>query len=468
MLRNIMYMMSGGMLAQAISLGTVVFLTRFYTPDDFGIFGTFSAIVLILASFVCLKFDVAMIVRKGNGRAGLLFHASWISMLFLVLLVAGLVWVAGPFVGAQLQFETGAPYLIMVPVAVLLTGLVLLFSQMLVRKRKFRAFSMMRVGQSVMTGAAQLGLVGLSATGLILGYMLGLVAAAALMIKPVFTDRFFMRSHPRRIFTEMRRTRKFASVSSVTGLINVIGLQLPLVLCAALFGPAAAGLYAVSQRVLALPANLIGITMGQTFLAEIRRPEKQVFISRMTLDIYCLLLALGIAPAIFLFLYGGVLFQLVFGDEWYDAGVIAAWHAPWVLSAVVVTVMLQVFFLREKLRPVFWYTSGFTGIRLATLFAIFYLDGGFMAAMIGLALSGTALNIVIILWALWETDNKAKVILVRTVQEIWKPSLVLVPFLGMQALPETTLQPELEMMLAVAVLLASLGAMALLKIRGGT
>ena len=92
MLKNVMYMVSGGLLAQAISLGTVVVLTRFYTPDDFGVFGTFSAVVLILTSFVCLKFDVAMIVRTGNGRAGLLFHASWISVLVLVSIVAGLVW----------------------------------------------------------------------------------------------------------------------------------------------------------------------------------------------------------------------------------------------------------------------------------------------------------------------------------------------------------------------------------------
>ena len=277
-----------------------------------------------------------------------------------------------------------------------------------------------------------------------------------------------MRSRPRRISTERRRTANFASVSSVTGLINVIGLQLPLVLCAVLFGPAAAGLYALSQRVLALPANLIGTTMGQTFLAEIRRPEKHALISRMTLDTYCLLMAFGVVPAIFLFLYGGELFQLVFGDEWYDAGVIAAWHAPWVLSAILVTVAIQVFYAREKLRPVYWYTVGFTVVRLGVFFTIFYLDGGFMAAMIGLALSGTALNVIFILWSLWETGNKAKIIVARTGREIWMPSLVLVPFLGMRALPETALQPALEMVLAVAILLASLGAMALLKMRGGT
>ena len=80
-------------------------------------------------------------------------------------------------------------------------------------------------------------------------------------------DRAFADVTRASLIESAARYRRFPMLLTWSGLLNVGGLQLPSILFAAGFGAAAAGLYALSYKVLVLPTMLVAQAVGQVFLS---------------------------------------------------------------------------------------------------------------------------------------------------------------------------------------------------------
>ena len=62
--RNILTLMTGTTIAQAIPIAISPILTRIYTPEDFGIFAIFLAITLIIGSIANGRYELAIMIPK--------------------------------------------------------------------------------------------------------------------------------------------------------------------------------------------------------------------------------------------------------------------------------------------------------------------------------------------------------------------------------------------------------------------
>src|SRR5690606_8732501 len=108
------------------------------------------------------------------------------------------------------------------------------------------------------------------------------------------------------------RYRRFPIYSSGEGLLNTAGLQLPPLLFAALFSPAAAGLYALANQILSLPMSLIGGAVGQVFFSQAAQAHRDGTLSRIVLQLHRRLAHIGVPPSLLLMLVAPDLFALVF------------------------------------------------------------------------------------------------------------------------------------------------------------
>ena len=62
--RNVITLMTGTGLAQAIPIAISPILTRLYSPEDFGTFGLYMAIVTIASVLVTGRYELAILLPK--------------------------------------------------------------------------------------------------------------------------------------------------------------------------------------------------------------------------------------------------------------------------------------------------------------------------------------------------------------------------------------------------------------------
>src|SRR5690554_7302010 len=85
LVKSALVLSSGTVLAQAISYLLTPFITRLYSPEDFGIFGIMMRIVAFLAVVGAARYEYAIPLPKKNAHA---FHLYRLSLRILVWTVA--------------------------------------------------------------------------------------------------------------------------------------------------------------------------------------------------------------------------------------------------------------------------------------------------------------------------------------------------------------------------------------------
>jgi O-antigen/teichoic acid export membrane protein len=142
------------------------------------------------------------------------------------------------------------------------------------------------------------------------------------------------RVRPAGMWRAVVRFRRFPAIASGTAVMNTCNLRMPALLLAVYFGPAAAGCFALAQRVFALPSTIVGESVAQVYFGEFaerarRDPGGLMALFRGTVRRMFLL---GLPLTAAAMAAGWFLFPAVFGAAWREAGVYVAAIAPMALA----------------------------------------------------------------------------------------------------------------------------------------
>ncbi|HDQ15547.1 MAG TPA: hypothetical protein ENN45_00635, partial [Bacteroidetes bacterium] len=87
-IKNIMVLMSGSGLALVIPFLVSPILTRFFSPADFGLWGTYSAIVAVVSVIANGRYELAILLPDNKEDAFYIFSGSLlIAIVFSIILV---------------------------------------------------------------------------------------------------------------------------------------------------------------------------------------------------------------------------------------------------------------------------------------------------------------------------------------------------------------------------------------------
>jgi O-antigen/teichoic acid export membrane protein len=203
------------------------------------------------------------------------------------------------------------------------------------RLKKFRRIALSGVVQSTSTAVAQIlaGLLVLGAAGLlggwIVGSLAGVVLLAAWVIGPQRTTLAGV--SPAGMWQAAKRYRRFVFLTSPSNLLNSIGLRAPLLILTAVYGTSVGGQYALAERVAILPVALAAAAVAQVYYAHAaplaRREDdslRSLFIATTkSLAKYALI------PMALTAIAAPIMFGIIFGSEWVEAGLFAAALTPW-------------------------------------------------------------------------------------------------------------------------------------------
>lgn len=306
-------LLAGGALAQALPLLLGPWLTRLFTPAEFGVFHVFAATAATLAVVACARYEFALPLARDDAEAEALHALSlWVLVAVTTLsALVGLVW-AG---------LAGAWWPLLLPLSVLALGAVSLATLVATRAQQFRGLAAARVAQHGGGALAQVaaGLAHTGVGGLIVAPALAALATAALLRLRVTG---WWRVSRARLVAVARQHRSFPLLNTPHAFAGTLLDMLALALVAAWLGLAAAGFWGLVMRYLKAPATLVGGAVSQALYPRLAGADRR----RGRGDVRRVMLALAALAAplvVLLWAFAPLAFGWAFGADWRAAGDLA-------------------------------------------------------------------------------------------------------------------------------------------------
>lgn len=373
--QNIAVVAGGNVTAKLIGIIAAPIITRLYTPEDYGIFSVFLSVVGIVGSLATLRYAVTIPIAKEEKLAD-----NILKLCFLITLSLSIVWfigiaLFGKFFTVQFSAEQLQPYLWLMPVVFLGKGIYEALNNWAVRTRKFRLITRTKVSQGVSSAGVKIGFGALGVTPL--GLFIGHIALEAAGITSLFSKLVQLKPSFLKSFNwseikyAAKRYRKFPLVQSWSQLLLALGAQLPVLMIGAFYGVEVVGVFGLAQNMINMPMDLIGQSVAQVYYAEISKygknnPEK---IYKLSVSIIKKLFWIGLIPVGLLIAFGPWVFKLVFGPEWFDAGVYARILSILILFRFISSPIMNSLNVLEKQGIQLWLNT----LRVILVFVIFYL-----------------------------------------------------------------------------------------------
>lgn len=328
-LRHVLTLMTGTAVAQVIPLVARPFLTRIYTPAEFGVWGMYTALAGGLATIGALRYDIAVVMPEtdAGGRA-MVKLASRIGLAFSVVATVLLTVFSHPLANL-LRRPDLAPYLPAVGLLVLATTQLSGRQYWLNRRERYKEMARNRMGQAVGTTGVQLG-AGLAGVGGAWGLVAGSIAGAWFSSANLWRlTRHETRPQPGdSALAVAREYRKMPLVNGPNALVDTIRLQGIILMIGAFFSKEAVGQYTQAWTLLQMPMGLVNGALGQVFYQKLANTRRGAMFG-VVRNAIVRSLVIGLVPFALIWLLAPWLFPFVLGPDWGPAGQIARILVPW-------------------------------------------------------------------------------------------------------------------------------------------
>lgn len=350
--KNVVTVLAGATGAQALPLLAAPMLTRLCTPAEMGAFSVWLGVIAVSAVGATLRIDTAMVLDNEKRQQRICFSVVAYSATVVALALT---------LGAAAARELGVPAVRDMSWFALMTMGVgtwlLAYTQTTMAfatshnlfataaKAKVWGAGTIALSQLVLLGS------GMGGTALLAGHLIGLgtgLWAAWLMLSPPPPLRvgFLLDAEQRNYLVKYQAFWRFSLPSS---LLNALVGQLPLFMIGIKHGAMAAGMFALTQRVLSAPISLLAASILEVFKPHAVRDFQALgnckAVYRYT---FKALMLLGFGPCLILFLFSPDLFSWVFGAPWRPAGELARILAPLCFLNFIASPLSYVFLVAGK------------------------------------------------------------------------------------------------------------------------
>jgi O-antigen/teichoic acid export membrane protein len=349
--RNVLTLMTGTTIAQAIPIAISPILTRIYTPKDFGIFALYMSVASIISVVATGRYELAIMLPKKDEDAINIVALSIFISFFVSFIALLIVFVFNAQITNLLGNPEISSWLYFIPISVLLTGVYQSFNYWSNRKKQYKRLATSRVIQSGTTATTNLGMgfSGFGSGGLILSGILGQGVATAILGKMVWGEDNYRLEEIKRlkIFALAKRYSKFPKYNLPNALIDGFRLSGINILIANFFTTSMLGQFSLAWKMVQMPMSLVGGSLSQVFFKKMASAKKNDL--NLLLRKYLIKSSLFSAP-IFLFIYFFAIdiFIFVFGENWRLAGEIASVMSPWLFFNFLSAPMANIFIILNK------------------------------------------------------------------------------------------------------------------------
>lgn len=358
---NVVTLLKGTVVAQALPILVSPILSRLYTPDDFGVLSLFVSMCLILGPIANARYDFALLLPEKEDEVKNLFCLTQVIniLIFVCLFIVAILW--SEDIALFLDNRGLKKWIIAVPFVVFFIGIFNSLNLWNTRNRKFSNISSTNVFKSITLVCIQLVFAFLSKgpIGLISGYLSSNVLGSLFFVKKSNIKSYLTKGDDisfKQIKEIAKKYSNFPKFSMPAILSFTLSQHFLNILISAFYNVTTLGYYSFLTKILGLPFGLIGNSISQVFMEESKREISQTGSSIITFkNTLKKLVIIGLPLFSILFFIVEDLFSFVFGSNWAIAGHYAKFIMPLFFFRFVISTLstTTIVFDKEKISLVF-------------------------------------------------------------------------------------------------------------------
>jgi O-antigen/teichoic acid export membrane protein len=348
--KNVVTLVTGTTIAQAIPVLISPVLTRLYSPEDFGIYAVYFSLVMIASVVATAKYEMAIVLPKTDDEARRVLSLSVLMSMISSAILLSIILVAYPFIDERMMKEKFI--LLLLPAGVFLIGLSQSLHYYFNRHGRYKSLVKGRILRSTAysLSAVLFGLFKPAGAGLVVSDTSGYFANNIFLW---FKHKGLLKTSEFRwneLTMVAKRYINFPKYLIVSGFFEKGSGQAPVLFLNNLFSSTAgAGYFSLAQRMIITPADLISRAISDVFREKAGRDFansgncRSIFLSTFKKLLFLGVISFGIGYFII-----EDLFRIVFGEAWAQAGVYAQIMMPMFFFQFVVSPLSIVFVIAEK------------------------------------------------------------------------------------------------------------------------
>ena len=322
--KNVLTLLTGTTVAQAIPVAISPILTRIYTPEDFGLFSIFIAITAIFGSTVNARYDLAIMLPKKDEDAINLFALGFVITTIISFCIFILILIFNENLVYYLGNKEIGIWLYFLPLTIFLTGIWNILSNFNNRKKKYKILAKATILKSILLASLQLciGYFKSGVTGLISGQIISNAFVNIKLILIILKDKTFVSKISKtKMISLGKRYINFPKFLVWGVLANTLSHNLISILISMFYSVTTLGFFSLVQRLLGMPSSLIGQSIGQVYFQQATKEKQKTGRAVKTFNnALKKLLIIGVPSFGFLFFFTEDLFAIIFGENWRMAG----------------------------------------------------------------------------------------------------------------------------------------------------
>ena len=409
--KNIFTLAGGIASGQLVLLIAAPLLTRLFTPEEFGLFAIIGALGSIFGIVVCLNYQYVVPISEKQDEAIEMVSLSLITCLVFSLLTVLLIFLSQDLI-SDISNETHLRYYLWaLPFTLLGMGTSHSLTHWFVRNQAYRtnAFSNFILFSSQAVLQVGLGLAQFLGWGLVLGYTISHMLRGLFLV--VMLERRLWRqiwAVPfSRLHLRAREHWRYPTYNSGGLLLQICSQMLPVIIIAAIYGPAAAGIFALAQKTVGLPVRFISESASYVFLGSIgRRTQDEKF--KLFKEILIIFSVTGVVCAVPVVIFAPAIFDFVFGQDWRMSGEVVRYLTPLFVARFIIIPVSQILNVINR-QDVHFLSSTINLGAVFIGFGIAYAqDFDFIGAVISYSIWGF-LSFFVYFALMWRTASNALV-----------------------------------------------------------
>ena len=371
--KNLITLGSGTALAQIIPFLFYPIIARIFTPAEFGLLATLTAITTIITEFSSGKYELGILVAKTKKDAvnliGLTIFLSFF-MVTIIYLILQLFFI--DFLSQTLHEMELKKWLFICPVTAFFIIIYTTYNEWCVRNGYFKNLAVNKItnASAITLSKLFLGVFKFFSQGLVAGDVIGRgISAGTCIFRAIQKDiTAFKEISIKQIKIIAKEFSAFPTFIMPGRLLNIIGQQLPVLFLGYYFNAVEVGYLSMTMLVFSVPVNVIALAVRDVFRQRANEEFKNAGNCRIIyMKVFKTLSIIAFIGIILSVLLLPVVFSIFLGEQWTTAAFYAQILAIPTLLSFVADPLSDLLIIANKLKVNFlWqiYYAVITGLSL--------------------------------------------------------------------------------------------------------
>ena len=315
--RNVLTLMTGTSIAQAIPIVISPILTRIYTPENFGVFALFMAITSIFGSIANGRYELAIMLPKKDEDAINIFALGFIINVALSFILFLVVLIFHDTLLSILNNKEISLWLYFIPLSVFMMGCFNLLNYFNNRKKLYIDLAKANVYKSIGMAVVQLSFIFIKSGvfGLISGQIFSQIISNTKLFFNIKYLNLFKYIKKVKIIAIGKRYKKFPLIDTFVALIYIVYNRVIIIFLQNFYDSAILGNYFFAERLVQVPLSFLRSSISNVFFEKISKlPKDKIYDEANQLSFQ--LFKYSFVPFFLIIFLSPYYISFIFGDNW--------------------------------------------------------------------------------------------------------------------------------------------------------